>query len=191
MISSVSKMYPIAAICWFWARHSLCVARMFWLPCHISKRSLTLAIVCDFLSSASLFISMLFTLLVVSRWWVVALHYTVIGLSKLPYNYYFMKGHAYGFRMLPIANILLKGKFGPQSDTMWYDWSYVACDIREIGVLWVHFLLLSPPVCYIQYPQCTANSHWVGVVMIKNPINLPADLWWFRQRIQNEPCGGQ
>jgi hypothetical protein len=49
----------------FWARDSFCVARRFWLPCHISKKSWTLAILCNFLSSASVVISELFTVFVV------------------------------------------------------------------------------------------------------------------------------
>jgi len=66
-ISSVSEMYPMVVICLFWAWDSLCVAQRFWLPCHISKRSWTLAILCNFLSSASLFSSMSFSALVVSN----------------------------------------------------------------------------------------------------------------------------
>jgi len=57
MHSSVSEMYPTAVICLFWARDSFWVAHRFWLPCHISKKLWTLAILCNFLSSASFFIS--------------------------------------------------------------------------------------------------------------------------------------
>jgi len=66
-ISSVSKMYPTAVIYLFWARDSFWVARRFWLTCHISKRSWTFAIVCNFLSSASFFISESFSVFVVSN----------------------------------------------------------------------------------------------------------------------------
>jgi len=55
MLSSISGMYTTAVICLFWACDSFCVVRRFWLPCHISKKSWTLAILCNFLSSASLF----------------------------------------------------------------------------------------------------------------------------------------
>jgi hypothetical protein len=58
MISSVSEMYPTAVICWFWAQDSFCLAHCVWQPCHISIKSWTLAIQCNFFSSASLFISM-------------------------------------------------------------------------------------------------------------------------------------
>jgi len=66
-ISSVSKMYPIAVICLFKVGDSICAARRFWLHCHFSKNSWTLAIVCRFLSSSSLFISMWFSDFVVSN----------------------------------------------------------------------------------------------------------------------------
>jgi len=66
-ISSVSKMYPTVVICLFWARDYFCVARRFWLPCHISKKSWTLAILCNFLSSASFFISESLSVLMVSN----------------------------------------------------------------------------------------------------------------------------
>jgi len=56
-ISSVSEMYPPTVICLVWARDSFCVAHRLWLPCHISKTSWTLVILCSFLSSASFFIS--------------------------------------------------------------------------------------------------------------------------------------
>jgi len=57
-ISSVSEIHLTADICLFQARDSFCVARRFWLPCHISKKSWTLAIRCNFFSSAALFMSM-------------------------------------------------------------------------------------------------------------------------------------
>jgi len=66
-ISSVSEMYPTAVICLFWARDSFCVARRFWLPCHISKKSWTLAILCSFLSSASFFSSKLISVFALSN----------------------------------------------------------------------------------------------------------------------------
>jgi len=55
MISSISERYPTAVICLLWARDSFCVARRFWLPYHISKKSWTLAILRNFLSSTSFF----------------------------------------------------------------------------------------------------------------------------------------
>ena len=56
-IFSVSEMYPTAVICLFWARDSFCVAHRLLLPCHISKKSGTFAIWCNFFCSSSLFIS--------------------------------------------------------------------------------------------------------------------------------------
>jgi len=55
MISSVSEIYPTAVICSFWVRDSVCVASRFWLPWHISKKSWTLAILCNFIASTSFF----------------------------------------------------------------------------------------------------------------------------------------
>ena len=55
MISSVSEMYPTAVIYLFWACDFFVVAHRFWLPCHISKMLWTMAILCNFLSSASFF----------------------------------------------------------------------------------------------------------------------------------------
>jgi len=54
MLSSVSEMYPRAVICLFWAHDSICVAHRFWLPCHIFKKSWILAILCNYVSTASL-----------------------------------------------------------------------------------------------------------------------------------------
>jgi len=67
MISSVSEMYAIAVIYIFGKRDSCCVAQKFWLPCHISKMSWTLAILCDFHFPASFFNSKLFSVLVGSN----------------------------------------------------------------------------------------------------------------------------
>jgi len=66
-ISSMSKMIPMAVICLFWVRDSFWVARSLWLPCHISKKSWTLAILCNFFPSASFFISMSFSVFIVSN----------------------------------------------------------------------------------------------------------------------------
>jgi len=51
MIFSVSEIYPMAVICFVWAKDSFGVAGRYWLPCHISKKMWTLAILCNFLSS--------------------------------------------------------------------------------------------------------------------------------------------
>jgi len=63
---SVSKRYAMAVICLVWAQNSFCVSHRFWLPCHISKKLWTLDNLCNFLSSASIFISELFSVFVVS-----------------------------------------------------------------------------------------------------------------------------
>jgi len=67
MISLVSEIYPTAVTWLFWARDSFWVAHRFLLPCHISKKSSTLAILCNVLSSASFFISESFSVFVVSN----------------------------------------------------------------------------------------------------------------------------
>jgi len=66
-ISSVSEMYPTAVIGVFWARDSFCVAHRSWLPCHVSKRSWTLAILCNVRCSTSFFSSESFCVFVVSN----------------------------------------------------------------------------------------------------------------------------
>jgi len=66
-ISPVSEMYHMAVPCLCWAWDSSWVARKFWLPCHISKKLWTLAILCNFLSSASVFFSESFSVFVLSN----------------------------------------------------------------------------------------------------------------------------
>jgi len=66
-ISAGSEMYHTAVICLCWACDSFCIARMFLLPCHISKTSWTLPILCNFLSSASFFISKSLSFFMVSN----------------------------------------------------------------------------------------------------------------------------
>ena len=66
MISSVSEMYPTAVICLLWARDSFCVARRWRLPCHNSKMSWTLAILCNFCTYTSFIISESFSVFVMS-----------------------------------------------------------------------------------------------------------------------------
>jgi len=51
-------MYRMVVMCMLSARASFCVACRFWLPCHISKKLWTLAILCHFICSASRFIFM-------------------------------------------------------------------------------------------------------------------------------------
>jgi len=67
MISSVSQIYPTAVIWMFWAQDSFCVARRFWLPCHISKHFFALAILRILLPSASELISRAASVFVVSN----------------------------------------------------------------------------------------------------------------------------
>ena len=66
-ICLVSEIYVMAVISLFWVRDSICVAHRIWLPYHISKNSLTLAVRCNFVCSAFLFLSMLFSVLVLSN----------------------------------------------------------------------------------------------------------------------------
>ena len=118
MISSVSEMYPMAVIWLFWARDSFCIARWFWLPRHITKSSCTLAILCNFLSSACCFNSKSFS---VSEYPCSAItnQDCVIGSSKLPYYDFSPKRLASGLRLSPADNNSQKGKPGLDSDTMW------------------------------------------------------------------------
>jgi len=54
---SVSEMYLTGVICMFRVRDSFCVVQRSWLPCHISEKSWTMAILCNVLSSTSRLIS--------------------------------------------------------------------------------------------------------------------------------------
>jgi len=56
----------MAVISLFWAWNSLCVACRFWMPCHISRKSWTLAILCNFPSCAPLFVSKPFSVSLIS-----------------------------------------------------------------------------------------------------------------------------
>jgi len=122
---------------------------------------------------------------------VIAWHDCVIGSSKLPYNDFFTKDLACGYSLPPADDVSPTGNTGLHTDTMWYDGEYVACHMAEIGTLWVRFLLMPPPVGYVQYPKCTVNLHWVGVVIIDILFNVPTIVWCFRRWIQIGPGGGQ
>jgi len=67
MMSSVSEMYSIVVIWLFWAWYSFCVACIFWLPGHITKKLWILANLCNILSWASFFNSKSFAGSVISN----------------------------------------------------------------------------------------------------------------------------
>jgi len=120
---------------------------------------------------------------------IIPYQYPIMGWCIQPSNDFFAKRLACGFGLPPSDTVLLKGKTVLHSDTMWYDRKYVARHIGEIGILWVCFLLLVPPVGNIGQPECTANLNGVGVVVITIRINLPPVLWRYRSCIQIKPCG--
>jgi len=66
-ICSVSEMYSTAVICLFRDQDSFCVAHRFWPPCYISKKSWTLAILCNIVCFASRSISKWLSVFVVSN----------------------------------------------------------------------------------------------------------------------------
>ena len=146
-ISSMSEMYHWEVICLFWTRDSYWASCTVWLPCHVSKELWTLGILWNVLSSASFFISESFLCSL----------YTIQG-QRLPKTCYWHKqtasegffamGLACGFWLPPANHISAMGKTGLHSDTMWYDREDVLRHIGDIGVLWVSFLLLTPPVGY-------------------------------------------
>jgi len=78
--------------------------------------------------------------------WAIAQHYPVLGSSKLPYYDFFAKGLTWGFWLPTADNLSPKQRTGLLSDTVWYDTEYITCHIREMGVCWVHLLLLKQPV---------------------------------------------
>jgi len=186
MISSIYQMNPMAVLWLFWPPDSFCVSCMFWLPCHISEKSWTLAILYNVLSSDSFHFQVVFSYhrILCS---VISCRNPNIGLSILPYDPLFTKGPTCDFWLPPAEIISPKGKTGLHSDTMWYDRESIACYISEIGALWVCVILLPPAVRYIQYGRCTANQCGVGVVIIKIRIILRPVLGRMRQEIQIEP----
>jgi hypothetical protein len=115
------------------------------------------------------------------QFYVIVCQYSVIGWSKLPNYDFFPKGLPSGYRLSPADHFSPKVNAGIHLDSMWYDREYVACHVGVIGLLWVYFLLLTPPVGYIQIPYCTANSHVVEVVIIQIGNNLAWDPWQIRQ----------
>ena len=142
MISLVSEMYSTAVICLFEARDFFCVAHRFWLPCHISKKSWTLAILCHFLSSTSFFNSKSFSVSAVSN-------AAQLSTNILLWAWSNCLTTTFSLSVSPVVsanNILPKRKTGLHSDTMWYNREYVVSHIGEISVLWVCFLLLAQPV---------------------------------------------
>jgi hypothetical protein len=60
---------------------------------------------------------------------------------------------------------------------MWYDWDYIVCHIREIGVLEVNFFMLALLVGDILYAERMSNVHVVRGVTFLNQMNLPQDVW--------------
>jgi len=99
-VSSMSEMYPTVDICLFWAQDFFSVAHRFWLPCHISKRSWTVAIL--WFPFLCLFLHFRVVLCVRSiQFWVSACENPVIGLCKLPYKNSFAKGLTCGFWLPP------------------------------------------------------------------------------------------
>jgi len=101
----------------------------------------------------------------------------------------FAKGLLCWFWLPPAYNMSSNRKTQLHSDTLWYDRNYVLWHIIEIGVFWVLPLLLAPLVGYVLYPKCTANHHWVVVVIIEIWINWPPGLWCFKWWIQIKAGG--
>jgi len=73
---------------------------------------------------------------------------------------------------------------------MCYDREYVIRRSGEIDVLRVLFFLLAPTISYVRHSKCTANLHWVGMVIIEISSNLAPVQCCLRRRIQIEPGEG-
>jgi len=190
LISSVSKIYPPAVICGLSTVFLLCITLILAALTHLQKVvDLAHSVQCPLLR---LFLHF-WVVACVSRirYWVISLHNPNIGSSKPPDNNFFAKGLACDFWLPPSNQIGPKWRTVLYSDTIWYDTDYVACHIGMISVHWVRFVLLAPPVGYVQFPTATANFYWVGVVVIEIWMNLHPVLKRFRLRIQIEPGGSQ
>jgi len=121
MISSVCEMYSMAVIWLFWVWQSFCAAHRFWLPCNIFKKSLTLAILCNFVSSTSLLSSKSCSGSVKFNGGWSCPKYLFLGLSKLPYNDFFVKGVTCNWWLPPADHILYKGITGVHFNSMWHN----------------------------------------------------------------------
>ena len=191
MISSVSEMYLTAVICLYLTRDSLCVACRFWLPCHISKKSYTLAILFNFGSSSSFLISESFSVFVVSITGSLPAKIPLLARANCLTMTFWRRVSPVVFCCLQLII------YGPRdildsTPTPCGMIEYMACATLErsgyflcISSCWRH------QCSYVQYPKCTANPHWVAVVIIEIWINLPPVLWCFRWWIQIEPGGSQ
>jgi len=173
MISSVSVMYGMAVICLFWAQDSFCVEFRFWLPCHISKMSLTLAVLCNYFSSISLFISKSLSIFVVfnagsssanNRLLARANSFsTTVLRSVLPTD----------FDCLQLITSRRREKLASTPTPCGMIENISCAPVWEITLVWVRFLSLTPLVADIRYPKCTAKHPSVGVAIIIIRINLP------------------
>jgi len=115
----------------------------------------------------------------------------VVGSGKQSEHDYFAKDLAGSFRLPPADNILAKRKTGLHSKTRWYNREHDTGHNGKIGVPWVLFVLLTPPVGYIRQPECTPNLYWVGVVIIDILITLCPVVQCLSQRMYIEPGGSQ
>jgi len=186
MIASVSKMYPMAVVCLFWTSDSFWVPHRFWLPCHISTKSWTLAILCNVLSSTSLFISESFSVFIVSNSGSAPAQIPLSARANYLTTPFSQTVSAVVFHFVqPITSRTMVN--WPPLRHMRYDREDVMRHIGNISILWVCFLLSTPPVGYVQEPESTAYLHCVGVVINAIWIKLPPVLWCVGRRIQIQP----
>jgi len=190
-ISSVSEMYLTAVICLFWARDPFCVARRFWLPCHISKKSWTLAILCSFLSSTSFFISESLSVFALSNSGSVPAKIPWLARANCLTTTFLWRVSPVVFDCLQTITSRPKEKLASTLTTcgMIKNMSHATLErsayFECVCSCWRHF------VGYVRYPKCTAKLHWVRVVIIEIWINLPPVPWCFRRRILIETGGSQ
>jgi len=183
-------MYHMAVIWLFWGRDSFCVALRFWLPCHISKKLWTLAILCKFLFSAAFFISESFSVFGVSNcrsapakiplfaaancltttlsWWV----WPVVFDCLQPMTSW------------PRGELASTPTPSGMVENMSRGTLFRSADFECIPSCW------PPPAGYIRQPKCTAELHWVRVLIIEIWIDLTCVLGCFMQRLLNEPGSG-
>lgn len=165
MISSVPYMDSMAVVTWNWPQDSFSVAHRFWLLCHISIQLLTLAMLCNFLSAATLFISKWFSVFVISTAGLLhANNLLVLRASSLWMNMSYM--------FSPVVFDSLQLKSSHRRETMAFTLTQ-CCRVEnllrstvEICILWVYVLLLTWQVGNIQYPKWTAYLHRVKVVIV-------------------------
>jgi len=184
-------MYPIAVVFLFWARDLGYVVCRSWLPCHISKTWSTLAIWCNVLSSATFFTSESLSVFVVSNAGSSPAVILLLAWAHCLTMTFSRRVSPVVFDCLqlitpcPRENLTSTPTPCGMRENIPFATSERSAYFECVSSGWCHQLFMSG----IQI--CSANFHWVGVVIVEIWINLPSVVWCFWGWIQIEPGSGQ